>query len=47
MTVFSVLTPKFLPDGVNLVHVRRETRQDPNYQIAVLNIETLRSNYPD
>lgn len=33
---------KFLPDGVNLVHVRRETRQSPQYQIAILNIETLR-----
>ena len=33
---------KFLPDGVNLVHVRRETRQNPTYQIAILNIETLR-----
>lgn len=31
----------FLPDGVNLVHVRRETRQ-ALYQIAILNIETLR-----
>lgn len=39
---FQCLNAKFLPDGVNLVHVRRETRQDPNYQIAVLNIETLR-----
>ncbi|MBL4820236.1 MAG: Tol-Pal system protein TolB [Gammaproteobacteria bacterium] len=33
---------KFLPDGVNLVHVRRETRQSRNYSIAILNIETLR-----
>ena len=33
---------KFLPDGLNLVHVRRETRQSPTYQIAILNIETLR-----
>ena len=39
---FQCLNAQFLPDGVNLVHVRRETRQDPNYQIAVLNIETLR-----
>lgn len=39
---FQCLKAKFLPDGVNLVHVRRETRQDPNYQIAILNIETLR-----
>lgn len=39
---FQCLNAKFLPDGVNLVHVRRETRQDPSYQIAVLNIETLR-----
>ncbi len=39
---FQCLNGMFLPDGVNLVHVRRETRQDPNYQIAVLNIETLR-----
>ena len=39
---FQCLNATFLPDGVNLVHVRRETRQDPNYQIAVLNIETLR-----
>ena len=33
---------RFLPDGVNLVHVRRETRRNPRYHIAVLNIETLR-----
>ncbi|MEQ9067128.1 MAG: hypothetical protein RLO18_10410, partial [Gimesia chilikensis] len=33
---------QFLPDGVNLVHVRRETRNDPMYRIAILNIETLR-----
>ncbi len=33
---------KFLPDGVNLVHVRRETRQSRTYSIAILNIETLR-----
>ncbi len=39
---FQCLNAKFLPDGVNLVHVRRETRQDPNYQIAVLNIDSLR-----
>ena len=39
---FQCMKAKFLPDGVNLVHVRRETRQDPNYQIAILNIETLR-----
>lgn len=39
---FQCLNATFLPDGVNLVHVRRETRQDPNYQIAVLNVETLR-----
>lgn len=39
---FQCLNAQFLPDGVNLVHVRRETRQDPNYQIAVLNVETFR-----
>ena len=39
---FQCMKAAFLPDGVNLVHVRRETRQNPNYQIAVLNIETLR-----
>ena len=33
---------QFLPDGVNMVHVRRVSRQSPNYQIAVMNIETLR-----
>lgn len=33
---------KFLPDGVNLVHVRRQTRQSNTYSIAILNIETLR-----
>jgi TolB protein len=33
---------QFLPDGVNLVHVRRETRQDRNYSIAVLNTQTSR-----
>jgi len=39
---FQCAKAKFLPDGVNLVHVRRETRQSPQYQIAILNIETLR-----
>ena len=39
---FQCMKGRFLPDGVNLVHVRRETRQDPNYQIAIYNIETLR-----
>ena len=39
---FQCAKAKFLPDGVNLVHVRRETRRDPTYQIAILNIETLR-----
>ncbi len=39
---FQCMKAAFLPDGVNLVHVRRETRQSPNYQIAILNIETLR-----
>jgi len=39
---FQCLKARYLPDGVNLVHVRRETRQDPNYQISILNIETLR-----
>ncbi len=33
---------KFLPDGVNLVHVRRDTQQDRNYSIALLNVETSR-----
>tara|TARA_R110002072_G_scaffold278758_1_gene440647 strand:+ start:44984 stop:46294 length:1311 start_codon:yes stop_codon:yes gene_type:complete len=33
---------QFLPDGVNLVHVRRNTRQDNNYSIALLNVETSR-----
>jgi TolB protein len=33
---------KLLPDGVNLVHVRRQTRQSTSYSIAILNIETLR-----
>ncbi|MEX0618052.1 MAG: Tol-Pal system beta propeller repeat protein TolB [Pseudohongiellaceae bacterium] len=32
---------RFLPDGVNLVHVRRATRED-GFSISVLNIETLR-----
>ena len=39
---FQCLNATFLPDGVNLVHVRRESRQDPNYQITVQNIETGR-----
>ena len=39
---FQCAKAKFLPDGLNLVHVRRETRQSPTYQIAILNIETLR-----
>ncbi|MFK7862740.1 MAG: Tol-Pal system beta propeller repeat protein TolB [Pseudohongiellaceae bacterium] len=39
---FQCAKAAFLPDGVNLVHVRRETRQDPTYQISILNIETLR-----
>lgn len=39
---FQCMKAQFLPDGINLVHVRRETRQSPNYQIAILNIETLR-----
>ncbi len=39
---FNCAKAAFLPDGVNLVHVRRETRQDPSYQIAILNTETLR-----
>lgn len=33
---------QFMPDGVNLVHVRRDTRQDTNYSIAVLNMQTGR-----
>ncbi len=33
---------QFLPDGVNLVHVRRETRQSTQYHIAIMNTETLR-----
>lgn len=39
---FQCMKAQFLPDGVNLVHVRRETRQNPNYHIAILNIDTLR-----
>jgi TolB protein len=39
---FQCAKAKFLPDGVNLMHVRRETRQNPSYQIAILNVETLR-----
>ena len=39
---FQCMKGQFLPDGVNLVHVRRETRQSPNYQISILNVETLR-----
>ena len=39
---FQCAKARFLPDGVNLVHVRRETRQSPTYQISILNIETLR-----
>ncbi len=39
---FQCMKAKFLPDGVNLVHVRRETRQSPNYQISILNVDTLR-----
>lgn len=33
---------RFLPDGVNLVHVRRPTRQSNSYSISILNIESLR-----
>jgi TolB protein len=33
---------RFLPDGKNLVHVRRDTRQDNSYSIAIFNIETQR-----
>lgn len=33
---------QFLPDGVNMVHVRRDTRQDRNYSIAILNMQTGR-----
>lgn len=40
---FQCAKAQFLPDGVNLVHVRRETRLDPMYHIAVMNIETLRT----
>ena len=40
---FQCAKARFLPDGVNLVHVRRETRQDPMYHIAIMNIETLRT----
>jgi len=39
---FQCAKAKFLPDGVNLVHVRRETRQDPMYHIAIQNVETGR-----
>ena len=39
---FQCMKGQFLPDGVNMVHVRRVSRQSPNYQIAVMNIETLR-----
>ena len=39
---YQCMKGKFLPDGVNLVHVRRETRRDPNYKIAIYNVETLR-----
>ena len=39
---FQCAKARFLPDGVNLIHVRRETRQSPSYQIAIINIETLR-----
>jgi TolB protein len=33
---------RFLPDGKNLVHVRRDTRDDNSYSIAIFNIETQR-----
>lgn len=33
---------RFLPDGKNLVHVRRDTRDDNTYGIAIFNIETQR-----
>lgn len=33
---------QFLPDGVNMVHVRRDTRQDRNYSIAIVNTQTSR-----
>ena len=39
---FQCSKAQFLPDGVNLVHVRRETRQSPQYQISIMNLETLR-----
>ena len=39
---FQCAKARFLPDGVNLIHVRRETRQSPMYQIAIINIESLR-----
>ena len=39
---FQCAKARFLPDGSNLVHVRRETRQSPTYQIAIINVETLR-----
>jgi len=39
---FQCAKARFLPDGVNLIHVRRETRQSPTYQIAIINIESLR-----
>lgn len=33
---------RFLPDGKNLVHVRRDTREDNSYSIAIFNTETQR-----
>ncbi len=39
---FQCAKARFLPDGKNLVHVRRETRRSPTYQIAIINIDTLR-----
>lgn len=33
---------RFLPDGKNLVHVRRDTREDNSYSIAIFNIDTQR-----
>ena len=33
---------QFLPDGVKLVHIRRATRQDNSYSVAILNVETSR-----
>ncbi|MDO9317125.1 MAG: Tol-Pal system beta propeller repeat protein TolB [Gammaproteobacteria bacterium] len=33
---------RFLPDGKNLVHVRRETREDNSYGIAVFNMDSQR-----